>query len=445
MQCKMKIALFSRAFLAAELSPLLANNTDIELICFVTSKKEFEIIKSFSLKIKIIHIKDYFDDLQVSELDKDLEGKLAIFLNTCRFFRNTQRDKSLRLARSWFRQFELAIKTHEITAIIDEPLSTTINYCLQLAADRQSLKVFHFHSCWVPDFTFFSFDQHQNNLADGIASDIITFQDLVNHSRLRLSGANSPIYVRGVNKIGSKVLRLTQALASIGSRMLFKKDSFTDQNIDYLLYDVKCILSSVFKRSHYCQDLENNYCNILFPLHYYPEAVLQTWSAYTRQVEIVENILDVLPANCRLIIKEHPQQVGATGLSEFSNIRKNKNVLIVRGDISAMSLVQNVNCVVTIGSTLAIDFAMMGIPAAILGKPHYLSAPMITGFNKLDDSFSNWLHDQTTKKMKPLEVNINFINWYHKFMNEHAIPGTIIPGNTKIDARKMFKLIEENL
>lgn len=441
----MKIALFSRAFLAAELTPILANNKDIELICFVTSKKEMEVIESFSLDVKIIHIKDHFDDLQERELDEDLESKLATFLNTCRFFRNTQRDKSLTFARSWFRQFELAIKTHEITAVIDEPLSTTINYCLQLAADCQSVKIFHFHSCWVPDFTFFSFDQHQNNLAEGMGNEVITFEDLLNHSRIRVNGGNSPIYVRGVNKFGSKIMRLAQAVASIGSRLLLKKDSFTDQNVDYLFYDVKCILSSVFKRSHYCFDVGNNYFNVLFPLHYYPEAVLQTWSAYTRQIEIVENILDLLPKNCRLIIKEHPQQVGATGLSEFSNIRKNKNVLIVRGDISAMSLVRNVNCVVTIGSTLAIDFAMMGIPAAILGKPHFLSAPKITQFNRLDDYFKNWLQDQATKKIKDLEVNMDFIKWYHKFMNKHAIPGSIIPGSTKIDTRKMLKLIKENV
>jgi hypothetical protein len=279
-----------------------------------------------------------------------------------------------------------------------------------------------------------------------VNSELSEYLPILNsHVAGRLNGLNSPVYINGVNSIRTRLKNLVGISAALISRLFIKKETFTEQNIEFLKYDLACIGGSIYRNSHYCRSLPKDKFNILFPLHYYPEAVLQTWSSYTRQAEVIENLLDHLPLNCNLIIKEHPQQVGATSLSEYRDIINNKNVLTIRGDTSATSLINDVACVITIGSTLAIDFAAVGIPAAILGRPHYLCAPGMTGFERVDNSMHNWIAENIGREIRTPAVNIDFLKWYSEFLSKHSIPGTIIPGHTRIEAKDIFNLIENNL
>ncbi|MDP6893688.1 MAG: hypothetical protein QF731_10970, partial [Verrucomicrobiota bacterium] len=63
---------------------------------------------------------------------------------------------------------------------------------------------------------------------------------------------------------------------------------------------------------------EINY--IFFPLHAEPEIALSIFSKYYQnQIELIRNIALALPMNYRLIVKEHPRNIGRRSNNYYKN------------------------------------------------------------------------------------------------------------------------------
>jgi len=445
MQCKIKVLLFARAFLASDMALKLSEIDRIDLYCAVTNNAEYLKVIKFLPKDRVIKIVDDKNDIYISKL---VDDRLIQFLNKCRFFRLERREIGLNISRNWYKQFNKFIIQNSIDAIIDEPLSTTINYCLQIAANDAGIKVFHFHSCWIPGYSFFSFNEHQDALAIYRPKrNIQAYYDLVKaHSANRQKGFSPPLYIEGINRLTYKLKNTLNLILGYISRLCFKKEVFTENFKEFISYDLKCVLNSVLEKNRYSTKLKGECSNILFPLHYYPEAVLQTWSVYTRQHELAELLVDNLPKNAKLIIKEHPQQVGATGLAEYYNLVNNKNVVIIKGSVPALTLAKDIACVVSIGSTLVMDYASNNIPCAVFGKPHFRNAPGVTHFPLINDDFKLWLNEKCNAFNKNKSVsNENIIIWYADFLSQHCIKASIMPNKVEIDEDEFMNLMNDNI
>lgn len=438
MQCNPNVLIIARAFLARDFVPKLAEIKEINFIYAVTNNREAAVIRKISPDAKIYKITDYSsssDDWQ-----DHLDLKNYKFVRLCRFFRN--REDGYLYASNWYRQFIQVIDQNKISAVIDEPVATTINHALLLASNQRQIKVFHFSGCWIPNKTFFSFDKAQEKLAiSGVGGNKVSIEDHINS---RLHGKSIPSYVYS-NKIGFKIKLMAMNLLAIIKRKIIRHENLTDSITEFHAYEFKAVLKSLFN-SYGKNKLEHSQkITFLFPLHYYPEAVLQSWCDYTRQVDVIEMIYDHLPLNSRLVIKEHPSQQGVFGFSEYKKIRNNKNIIFIRGGTNVISILDKIDAVISFGSTLIADAAAFGIPGAVLSKVHFHSAPNIEYIDRIDSEiFATWANS-IRKSASKLEVDSNFANWYQSFIERYCIDGNILPGRVDINAEQLKKIILKNI
>jgi len=184
-----------------------------------------------------------------------------------------------------------------------------------------------------------------------------------------------------------------------------------------------CLLKSLYASYGNLPFVDDQAKFVVLPLHYEPEAVINYFSEFRRQVEIAERLIDTLPADFKLIIKEHPSQPGALARSQWQNVVKCSRVISLQAHADVKDLFKRQIYVVSIGSTFALEAAMYGKPVAILGGAHFVGAPNVLGIDKPED----W------HKLLKVELNRDpeaLIEWYSLFMQKYCVEGVIMRGQT---------------
>lgn len=153
-----------------------------------------------------------------------------------------------------------------------------------------------------------------------------------------------------------------------------------------------------------------NLKNIVFPLHYEPEATLSYFgNEVTHQDKVLQEICDYLPKGYNLIVKEHPQQVGMLLTRRFYDIKKrNSNLSFLSADLDSFEIIQNSKAVVTFVSSVGWEAAISGTPTFCLGNVFYDKHPNVIKLNALKKVEEI---DYLIKKFKPInkESSINYI------------------------------------
>ena len=149
-------------------------------------------------------------------------------------------------------------------------------------------------------------------------------------------------YVINYSSINKRIYDIIINSLKLFYRVLFKKKQYyLDADVSAHLIHIKCLYLSIFKKYSHDPIKSLNYKYVLFPLHYEPESVLNYFSKYTRQEEIASQILDTLPMDYKLILKEHPSQPGALHLNKWDDLRKSKRVVLLKGKYNTKSLFDN--------------------------------------------------------------------------------------------------------
>lgn len=358
--------------------------------------------------------------------------------NRDRFLRNYCQKSILNILRVLQGISRECLGKYKVEMYVDEPVSGYPNMYFNRVFSASGAKCLHFQTAWVPGYMFFTADAAQAAPVEiGWHADWEVIID--SHIENRFKGLAKPVYV--INYANRKK-RIHDALVTIGKilyRLLWRRrEIYIDRDVSAHWWHAKCLVKS-FSSKIYSEELtaQEGERFVLFPLHYEPESVLNYFSEFQRQEEIAAQIFDSLPINFRLILKEHPSQPGALGMQKWDSLVRSKRVISVRGEYDSRKLLNLDVIVVSIGSTLALESAVVGRPVGVLGSVHFGTMP---GIKRLE-SPGEWLKLLDYQPAALLDIK----KWYAAFMRSYGFPGGIMKNNNDLKAINAFlrRIVED--
>ncbi|UJQ96062.1 capsular polysaccharide export protein, LipB/KpsS family [Mariluticola halotolerans] len=144
---------------------------------------------------------------------------------------------------------------------------------------------------------------------------------------------------------------------------------------------------------------------VYFPLHLQPEGSTMTLAPfYLNQISVVENISKSLPANMKLVVKEHPQMLGRRPKSYYESIKQIFNVELIEPFTNNFSVIKNADLVFTITGTAGWEALVLKKPVITLGATIYNQCPLTiqagdvapTGWaDIIRHALNDYQHDET--------------------------------------------------
>ncbi|MGQ0528104.1 MAG: capsular polysaccharide export protein, LipB/KpsS family [Alphaproteobacteria bacterium] len=114
------------------------------------------------------------------------------------------------------------------------------------------------------------------------------------------------------------------------------------------------------------QNLKGRYA--FFPMHTEPEMQLLVYSRpYQDQVEAIRALAMALPPDMLLVVKEHPWMVGKRHLDAYRRILSIPRVRLSAPEVDTLTYSKNADLIVTLGSSVGLDAALMGTPVVTMG------------------------------------------------------------------------------
>lgn len=415
------IVFFARDFLAGEFVRLHSDFPNHQRVYIVSSKKEERLVREVDLQAAVYCFEDS-DRWQGTGLEFDWRA-----VNDDRYLRMYSRAAISDICGVIVGIAKHIVLKFSVRAYIDEPISGFANWYFSRVFTEAGATSLHFQTSWLPGVMFFTRDAAQHCpvklslISEGAAL-------VEKHIQRRDIGEQLPAYV--INYSG-RTKRFCDAIDSMlkGTfRSIFRRRSpYLNREASPYWHHAKCLLGSLYSRiytSPHELDLSAKY--VLFPIHFEPESVLNYFSDYHRQHEIAEQILDALPTDYYLIVKEHPSQPGALTLAKWKSIVSAKRVIAVRGDVDARDLLDFDVTVISIGSTLALEAAVMGRRVGVLGDVHFSTMPGVIRLL----SPGNFL----SLIEIPVASRLDQIQWYGSFINDFCFYGSVMKGATDVKA-----------
>jgi len=141
---------------------------------------------------------------------------------------------------------------------------------------------------------------------------------------------------------------------------------------------------------------------LFYPLQYFRESrVTMRAPEFYDQLWIVEYLSRSLPTGYELVVKDHPQQLGALPLSHVNKLRRYATA--VAPTLSAREILTEADTVVTLNNTVGYEAVMSGKPVITLGDAFYSGAEYtrdVMNLHSLPAELNNavkseGLHDET--------------------------------------------------
>ncbi|MDF1750893.1 MAG: hypothetical protein P1V34_18670 [Alphaproteobacteria bacterium] len=138
-------------------------------------------------------------------------------------------------------------------------------------------------------------------------------------------------------------------------------------------------------------DLDDRYRYVFFPLQVEPEVSLHGLAPeYFDQINTIAQISFNLPADAKLIVKEHPAQIGRRGTAFYKKIQSFPNVILISELEHSYPVMRSCDLVLSVTSSVAHEAAVMGKKVVYLfgngplsSLPHVKGLPMSLGLRAL--------------------------------------------------------------
>ncbi|WP_120716797.1 hypothetical protein [Tsuneonella amylolytica] len=315
----------------------------------------------------------------------------------------------------------------------DEPVSGFANEMFNARFKAAGALCLHFQTAWVPGYIFFTSDKGQD---EPIRLDLMSGGRALTekHIESRALGKGLPHYMLSYGKVGTRARDMATTFGKAMYRKFFRRHgTYVDRDIEAHLFHSRALRRSLTGR--YSPDpvsdaggaagTEAGRKLVLFPLHYEPESLLTHFSTYYRQEDIAARLLDSLPPDARLVIKEHPSQPGALLLPKWRDLVRAKRVIALPGNYPASRLFALKPTIASLGSTLALEAAVAGCPTGVMGSVYFADAPGITRIARPED----WPQVTDTKPATHAEM----ADWYGDFLDRYCFAGNLMRGKTWIE------------
>lgn len=148
---------------------------------------------------------------------------------------------------------------------------------------------------------------------------------------------------------------------------------------------------------------ENKY--VFYPLHAEPEIALTIFSKhYQNQIEFIRNVAHQLPANTKLLIKEHPRNIGRRNFGYYKKIFEIPNVDMAAYDEPSSNIIKATIMTVVLSGNIGLEAVLCQKPVLTFGKTmiNLLPKTMVNHVDNIKDfhqefaySLSNYSYCET--------------------------------------------------
>ena len=119
---------------------------------------------------------------------------------------------------------------------------------------------------------------------------------------------------------------------------------------------------------------QGNY--IFFPLHAEPEISLTNYSKfYQNQIEVIRNICLQLPSKYKLLVKEHPRNIGRRSKGYYKKILEIPNVDFADFELPSVEVLRSSRLVIVLSGNIGYEAVLNKIPVITLGNTIYNILP----------------------------------------------------------------------
>lgn len=411
---------FARDFLATEFPKFGKSLSRYTRVYIVSNDKEADTVTQYDSEAYIYSI----SNVCIAK-NKIEHSQMEISFNDDRFLRYYDGQKINKIIAAVCFIFSDIRNKFNVKYYFDEPVSGFINDYFNRNFRDIGTVCLHFHFAWIPGYIFFTQDKAQRETVE--VSCLTDMKKVVaEHVSNRQKGKERPQYVIGYES-WTRVLSDAFSMVAKGiyRKTFRRRELYLDADPTSHFFHAQCLLKSLYFSYGSLPLIDDQSKYVVLPLHYEPEAVINYFSRHRRQVELAERLIDTLPYDFKLVIKEHPSQPGALAMSQWRNVIKCARVIPLRAHSDIKELFARQIYVVSLGSTFALESAMHGKPVAILGGAHFVGAPNVIEIKRPEE----WLQ---LLELEVTQSSSALIDWYSAFMARYCVRGCIMRGHTNM-------------
>lgn len=159
---------------------------------------------------------------------------------------------------------------------------------------------------------------------------------------------------------------------------------------------------------------------IFFPLHAEPEISLTNYSKfYQNQIEVIRNICLQLPSKYKLLVKEHPRNIGRRSLGYYKKILEIPNVDFANPQLPSIEVLNRSKLVIVLSGNIGYEAVLSQVPVITLGNTIYNMLPS-TMVNHLD-SIKN-IYFEIDSTIENYDWNREILEKYIGAIFKHSFP-----------------------
>lgn len=388
----MNLLVFANPFYGELFRSLKCSNVNVIFVTLEGSvaddliNKGFEVVGCFE--------RDYDKIIGVDSIEPDY---LVTSFSADRFLGRYNYDKRIEILKKEISFWRSVVNNYKPDFIVNETVTIEFSEVMEIEARKAGIKYYSFLSGFLP-YTFYWKDNAYDSVFNSIDNNF-TENDIKNAkeyiSKIQAESLK-PFYVRNLKKYN-----VWSNIFSIITRKVphFLYYWIADKRKNHFVYiynsleSLRCLKRSFnllihkYEKYNWRNDVEY----VFYPLHYEPEATLSYFNnPHVDQATVIETVARALNINQILVVKEHPQQLGALFEDKFRLVKKrNPNIIYLPGTVSSEDVMRHSKLIVTLTSTAGWEAYIRKIPVIVLGNVFYKKFPgvMNATFSELKDIF----------------------------------------------------------
>lgn len=369
----------------------------------------------------------YFNDNSIWE---PLVADRRVFMgNLCKYTQDYKPSYSyeemMSLMIEGIQSIENFLDLHKPNIIIGFTIATFGEYLIALIAKERGIKFIQLRHSKIKNYYTFSSDLHEKyeKIRENYSSkDSVDAHKNIIDNYIEDIKKKGMVYEGTIDYSGSFVKALIQypkyfifSLINDIKYLRTPKDNHYRASLTKIFFYDKFFrflrnsYQTKILKKYYLQEkslTELNY--VFFPLHAEPEIAISIFSMhYQNQIEVIRNISLSLPANFKLIVKEHPRNIGRRKTTYYKKILQIPNVNLVDPGVNPSYIISHSKLVIVLSGFLAFEALMAKIPVISLGSAMYNMLPK-TLINHVDNiknlrkelifSLNNFSYNEITVK-----------------------------------------------
>jgi hypothetical protein len=382
-----------------------------------------------------------------------------------RFLKHLDQDQAYRIASIIFSYTKYLFCNHEFEAVIGEPVTMFPTHCLMYWAIKLNVKPLFWCSGFTPNTMYFTSKldlnpiplSHSNRPQPSSMEDVneaLQYIGLIKSKSIgpiynkdyykrdkqdnpflyllrSRSGARPLIYERSFYYVFYAFLRAARSWLSLVSFRIsynYTQAFSLHENLQALQMAIKSFNASAYSTKQLPTALSSyppgSPLLLFYPLQYEPEASLDYLApAIGSQESFLRRVIHSIDERAILIIKEHPNQLGALLMAKWGFLRDSPQVLCLPGTLNARDIMLRVGGVISISSSASFEAAVMGIPTFLFSDCYFSRLPSVL---RLDNPAL--LSKQVIEKHINIVKKFRYID--HMTANElYRISLSIAPGD----------------